>query len=185
MAAAPPLLPATDALLASAAAATLVYPGDALDEHVAANTAGGEVLKGHGVGMVDDKLVSTTMGVLEIVNKLVSVRPLRARYNPQVGDVVVGRIASIVGRRWTVDVGARRTASLQLSAVSLPDGARRRRTRDDQNAMRALFAEGDLICAEVQASHRDGGVALHARGTRYGRLAGGAATYVHPRRSSG
>ena len=170
--------------------AHLVYPGDALD-HLIAHAAS-SCLKGHGVAAVRSKaagendnatsesLVATTLGVLEVVNRLVSVRPLHARYSPQVGDVVVGRVMAISGRRWQIDIGARRDASMQLSAVTLPDGERRRRTRDDQNAMRAAFAEGDLVCCEVQAAHRDGGVALHARGTRYGKLAGGATVYVHP-----
>ena len=172
--------------------AHLVYPGDALDHLIAHNNAASSCLKGHGVAAVrsnaagendnatSESLVATTLGVLEVVNRLVSVRPLHARYSPQVGDVVVGRVMAISGRRWQIDIGARRDASMQLSAVTLPDGERRRRTRDDQNAMRAAFAEGDLVCCEVQAAHRDGGVALHARGTRYGKLAGGATVYVHP-----
>lgn len=40
-------------------------------------------------------LVAAVPGVVERVNKLVSVRPLRARYGGDIGDVVVGRITEV------------------------------------------------------------------------------------------
>lgn len=40
-------------------------------------------------------LVAAVPGVVERVNKLVSVRPLRARYAGDIGDVVVGRITEV------------------------------------------------------------------------------------------
>lgn len=36
--------------------------------------------RGHGTQLVDGKLLATVCGVIERVNKLVSVRPLRARF---------------------------------------------------------------------------------------------------------
>lgn len=38
------------------------------------------VLRGHGTQPVNEELLATVCGVVERVNKLVSVRPLRARY---------------------------------------------------------------------------------------------------------
>jgi exosome complex RNA-binding protein Rrp4 len=32
------------------------------------------------------------MGTVEITNKLIIVNPLRSKYSPQVGDIVVGRV---------------------------------------------------------------------------------------------
>ena len=34
-------------------------------------------------------------GTIERVNKLVSVRAIRTRYNPEVGDLIVGRITEV------------------------------------------------------------------------------------------
>ena len=42
-----------------------------------------------------DALVASTAGVVDTVNKLIVVRPLRSRYNAEVGDVVVGRITEV------------------------------------------------------------------------------------------
>lgn len=42
-----------------------------------------------------ERLVATACGVVERVNKLVSVRTLRSRYGAEVGDVVVGRVTEV------------------------------------------------------------------------------------------
>lgn len=56
------------------------------------------------------------------MNKLICVRPLRSRYVPEIGDVVVGRITEVGQRRWKVDVHTRLDAVLLLSSVNLPGG---------------------------------------------------------------
>ena len=84
-------------------------------------------LKGHGTQVSDGFLRSTVSGVIERVNKLVSVKALKAKYNPETGDVVIGRIIMIAQKRWRVDINSRQDAVLQLSSVNLPSGQQRRR----------------------------------------------------------
>ena len=79
--------------------------------------------RGHGTLLVDGELISAVCGVVQRVNKLVSVAPLAGRYNAQLGDVVVGRVAEIVAQRWKLDICAQQDAVLQLSAVNLPGSA--------------------------------------------------------------
>lgn len=55
------------------------------------------LLRGHGTYVQDDKVISSVTGRVERVNKLVSVRPLRSRFVPEVGDLVVGRITEVSG----------------------------------------------------------------------------------------
>lgn len=100
-------------------------------------------------------------------------RPLRARYTPEIGDLVVGRIAEVQARRWRVDVAAAQLAVLQISAVNLPGGILRKRTETDELQIRSFFAEGDLVVAEVQQLHQDGAASLHTRSLRYGKLRNG------------
>lgn len=100
-------------------------------------------------------------------------RPLRARYTPEVGDLVVGRIVEVQSKRWRVDVGGTQLAGLPLSAINLPGGIQRRRTETDELAIRSFFAEGDLLVAEVQQIYPDGGAVLHTRSLRYGKLRNG------------
>jgi len=42
------------------------------------------------------------------------------------GDVLVGRIGEVAGKRWKVDINARQSAVLMLSAVNLPGDALRK-----------------------------------------------------------
>lgn len=153
-------------------------------EHVGVVVPGGAInaetgyVRGHGTRIDAAGLRSTLAGVVERVNKLVAVRALRARYVPEVGDVVVGRVTGVRPRRWGVDIGAMSEAALLLSAVTLPGGLQRRRTHEDELNMRRFFEEGDLVSAEVQELWHDGAAALHTRSLRYGRLSGGALVVV-------
>ncbi len=54
-------------------------------------------LKGHGTYVDDGCMYASVAGVVERVNKLISVRPLNSRYVGEVGDVVIGRITELRG----------------------------------------------------------------------------------------
>lgn len=151
----------------------IVTPGEVI-------TTNPQWMRGHGTytsaqGDDDDStaIVSSLAGVISRTNKLLSVRPLRARYTPEVGDLVVGRIVEVQSKRWRVDVGSVQLAGLPLSAINLPGGIQRRRTETDELAIRSFFAEGDLLVAEVQQLYADGGAVLHTRSLRYGKLRNG------------
>ena len=72
--------------------------------------------------MEEDALTASVAGVVERVNKLISVRPLKNRYNGEVGDVIVGRITEVQQKRWKVDTNSRLDSVLLLSSVNLPGG---------------------------------------------------------------
>lgn len=50
---------------------------------------------GHGTFIDQETVISSVAGTIERVNKLVSVRAIRTRYNAEVGDLVVGRITEV------------------------------------------------------------------------------------------
>ena len=50
---------------------------------------------GHGTFSEAGTLVANAAGLVERVNRLVSVRPVNSRYIGEVGDVVVGRIVEV------------------------------------------------------------------------------------------
>ncbi|KAL7623262.1 Exosome complex component rrp4 [Parahypoxylon ruwenzoriense] len=147
---------------------SIVTPGEIITEDP-------QWMRGHGTYTTTDPpaIVSSVAGTIAKTNKLLSVRPLRARYTPEIGDLVVGRIVEVQARRWRVDVGAALLAGLPLSAVNLPGGIQRRRTETDELQIRTFFSEGDLLVAEVQQLHQDGGAVLHTRSLRYGKLRNG------------
>ena len=125
---------------------------------------------GHGTLMRGTTLVATVSGFIERVNKLVSVRPLNARYSGEIGDVVIGRVLEVADKRWRLDLNSRQNANLMLSSVNLPGGVQRRRTDADSLQMRSLYCEDDLVSAEVQQLMSDGAISLHTRSLKYGKV---------------
>ena len=125
-------------------------------------------------------LISSVAGVVMRVNKLISVAPMKSRYTGDIGDIVVGRVVEVGNKRWKVDIRGRQSATLQLGSINLPGGALRRRTLQDRLQMRALFAENDLVSAEVASFYQDGGMAIHTRSMRYGKLENGQLVSVPP-----
>ena len=61
------------------------------------------------------------------VNKLISVTPLKTRYNWEIGNVVVGRVVEVLQKRWKGDIKSRLDSVLLLSSVNLPGGEPRKR----------------------------------------------------------
>ncbi len=55
--------------------------------------------RGHGTQVIDDRLQATVCGVVNRVNKLVTVRPLHRRYAAEIGDVVVGRVTEVMNQK--------------------------------------------------------------------------------------
>ncbi|XP_030063684.1 exosome complex component RRP4 [Microcaecilia unicolor] len=151
----------------------LVAPGDTI-------TTDTGFMRGHGTYMEDEKLLASVAGTVERVNKLICVRALKTRYNGEVGDIVVGRITEVQQRRWKVETNSRLDSVLLLSSVNLPGGELRRRSVEDELAMRDYLQEGDLISAEVQAVFSDGALSLHTRSLKYGKLGQGVLVQVSP-----
>ena len=68
--------------------AHLVTPGDLI-------TTDTGFMRGHGTYLEGERLQSSVAGVVERVNKLIRVEPLKTRYNGEVGDVIVGRVTEL------------------------------------------------------------------------------------------
>ncbi|KAF2824593.1 hypothetical protein CC86DRAFT_371172 [Ophiobolus disseminans] len=147
---------------------SIVTPG----EHI---TSDPQWMRGHGtyVPSGETTIISTVAGHMHKTNKLLSVQPLRARYQPEIGDLVVGRIVSVQAKKWSVDIAAPMLANLPLSSINLPGGILRRRTAVDELNIRTFFSEGDLLVAEVQSLHQDNTASLHTRSLKYGKLRNG------------
>ncbi|CAH0382133.1 unnamed protein product [Bemisia tabaci] len=140
-------------------------------------------MRGHGTYGEDDSIKASVAGIVDRVNKLVVIKPLKSRYNGEIGDVVVGRITEVQQKRWKVDTNARLDATLFLYSVNLPGGELRRRSVEDEQMMRKYLTEGDLISAEVQNINSDGSLSLHTRSLKnikYGKLGQGMLIKVFP-----
>lgn len=130
-------------------------------------------MKGHGVYFLDNMTYSAVAGNISRVNRLLSVTPLRGRYEPETGDHVIGRITEVGQKRWKVNIGAKQDAVLMLGSVNLPGGILRRKSESDELQMRNFLKEGDLLNAEVQTIFNNGMASLHTRSLKYGKLRNG------------
>ena len=168
------------AMTAHQADTDLVTPGELITDDP-------QWMRGHGtyIPPATTSITSSVAGTVTKTNKLLSVRPIRARYTPEVGDLVVGRIVEVQAKRWRVDVGSTQLAALPLSAINLPGGILRKRTETDELQIRTFFAEGDLLVAEVQQLFGDGGAVLHTRSLKYGKLRNGVFVAVTGRGGGG
>ncbi|XP_065342438.1 exosome complex component RRP4 [Cloeon dipterum] len=137
-------------------------------------------MRGHGTYTEGEDLKASVAGVKEQVNKLISIKPLKSRYNGEIGDVVVGRVVEVQQKRWKIDTNARLESVLLLSSVNLPGGELRRRSSEDEKMMRKYLQEGDLISAEVMNVYQDGALSLHTRSLKYGKLSQGVLVKVFP-----
>lgn len=153
----------------------LFIPGDIV-------TQDSSFMRGHGTYVANSSLVSCMAGVVEPVNRLVSVKSPRSRYMGEIGDVVIGRIleVQVQQKKWKVQTGHKLNSTLLMSSINLPGGELRRKTEEDERMMRSYFVEGDLISAEVQSILSDGSLSLHTRNLRYGKLGQGILTIVPP-----
>ena len=146
----------------------IITPGQTVTDDV-------QWMRGHGTFAETESTAirSTLAGTLQKTNKLLSIVPLRARYTPEIGDLVIGRIVEVQSRRWKVDVAAPLLANLLLSSINLPGGILRKRTSVDELNIRSFFGEGELLVAEVQSLFQDGSASLHTRSLKYGKLRNG------------
>lgn len=168
----------------------LVVPGQVIASTSEANEGEESFLRGHGTYLErvegkhgpEQRLVASVVGVVQRVNKLITVLPTASTlYTGHVGDLVVGRITSVGASRWRVSLtGHGRDAQLPLTGVHLPGGVQRIRTAQDQRDMRQFFIEGDLVSAEVHNVQQDSTLVLHTRSTRYGKLENGCLVTVPP-----
>ncbi|XP_053700046.1 exosome complex component RRP4 isoform X2 [Synchiropus splendidus] len=129
----------------------LVVPGDVI-------TTDTGFMRGHGTYVEDEKLTASVAGEVQRVDKLICVRPLKTRFNGEVGDVVVGRITEVQQKRWKVETNSRLDSVLLLSSVNLPGGE----------------------LAEVQSVFSDGALSLHTRSLKYGKLGQGVLVQLSP-----
>ncbi|KAG7588446.1 K Homology domain type 1 superfamily [Arabidopsis suecica] len=136
------------------------------------------LLKGHGTSEVDGELLATVCGVVTHVDKLVYIRTLRARYKPEVKDIVVGRVIEVSQSCWRVELNSTKDGILKLS--SMDNDVQRRKTYVDELNMRSIIVEDDVVCAEVGCIHRDGTLELRAPSYKYGKLDKGQLLMVDP-----
>ena len=93
-------------------------------------------------------IVSTAVGVSEIVDDAVRVIPLTGKYMPRIDDMVVGKVTSHTSLAWELDINSCYVGFLPASDVFGRDFS----ARSDELASR--LKKGDLVAARIANSDR-------------------------------
>lgn len=76
-----------------------------------------ELKPGSGTFVEDGKIYAERLGILNIKDSIASVTPLRGKYEPRIGDVVVGIVIEVGASVWTVDINSIYPAFLHVNEV--------------------------------------------------------------------
>lgn len=133
-----------------------------------------DCISGAGTYTQDGIIYSSLAGMLLRIGRVLWVKPLKKKYAPTTGDIVVGRVISVEHNKWKIDINSYQHANLSLNSINLPHQQQRRRTDEDKSIMRDYFKENDIISAEVQSlnSHNKS-IELQTRNPKYGKLNNG------------
>lgn len=162
----------------------LVFPGDVISTEKGFMHGQGTYQEGKtGTGGPEpsENITASVIGKVDKTSKVIMVRPIKCRYTGEIGDIVVGRVAEITVKRWKIDINSLFYATLHLNSINLPSGVQRRKTYEDEQSMREIFREKDMIVAEVHSVNQDGSVNLQTRNLRYGKLEQGFLVKVNPK----
>ncbi|HHF59294.1 MAG TPA: RNA-binding protein [Thermoplasmatales archaeon] len=72
---------------------------------------------GVGTFVEDGKIYAERLGILNIKDNVITVTPLRGKYEPKAGDVVVGIVIEVGAAVWMVDINAIYPAFLHINEV--------------------------------------------------------------------
>jgi len=112
-----------------------VLPGDVI--------VTGDYRPEQNVTLDGDRLVSTTIGFSEINDDLVTVYPLTGFYNPNIDDLVIGKIISHNALSWEVDINSYYSGILLASDIFGKDYSP---SKDD---LSLKLDVGDIVLARI------------------------------------
>lgn len=114
----------------------IVIPGEIL-------ATGMDFLPSTGTFREGENIVSNRLGIISVSNRVIKTIALNGVYMPEIGDVVIGKVADIGFSGWSVDIGAPTT-------VNLPVGdAVRERVELLKSDISRYFDYGDFLVTKI------------------------------------
>jgi exosome complex component RRP4 len=140
----------------------LVVPGEVLAEE--------GYYSGRGTFNDDGKIFSSLLGLVSLRSKKISVIPLKSKYLPKRGDVVIGKITDVRFSMWEVDINSPYTGILPASEVF------GREKRD----LKKAFNLGENLFVRVIDVDEVKKVKLGLKGRGLGKFKGGILATISP-----
>lgn len=144
----------------------LVVPGQVVAE--------GDYSIETGIYKQGKQFISEYVGTFFKNGKKISVRPLKGKYYPKVGDIVIGLVEDVFLTSFTVNIGG------PYPAVLLVSNATNSQFDPIKDDARKIFKAGDAIRAEILSFDRTKDPQLAANKEGLGKLVGGRIIDVNP-----
>jgi exosome complex component RRP4 len=140
----------------------LVVPGQILAEE--------DYYSGRGTFKDGDSVFSSLMGLVSLRNKKISVIPLKSKYVPKKGDVVIGEIDDVRFSMWGVDINSPYSGILPASEVF----------GREKKELSKVFNIGDVLFLRVVDVDEVKKVKLGLKGRGMGKFRGGILVDITP-----
>lgn len=144
----------------------IVVPGELLAE--------GKYEHAEGIYIVGKRYYSKVLGLVDIDKKRIRVIPLKGKYVPKVGDVVIGKVVDVGLTNWTIDINSPYSGILQVSEVfSKP-------TSISRSSLSKILDIGDIVIAKVIAFDFSRDPMLTIKESKLGRVRRGTLIEIDP-----
>ncbi len=140
----------------------LVIPGEVLAED--------DFYSGRGTFQEGNMVVSKLMGLVSLRNKKISVIPLKSKYIPKKGDVVIGKITEVKFSMWDVDINSPYSGILSASEVF----------GRDKKELKRVFDVGDALFLRIIDVDDVKKAKLGLKGRGMGKFHGGIIVDISP-----
>lgn len=112
----------------------IVVPGETL-------AVGMDYLPSNCTFREDDKICASQIGIVIVDGRVIRVVPLKGKYSPKQGDVIIGRILDMTFNNWYIDIGTAANAVLSVREATefVERGA----------DLSHYYSFGDLIVASI------------------------------------
>lgn len=148
---------------------SIVVPGDLVSDKPKVKVEGA-------VYKVDTQFRSKVLGVVlsDEEGRALRVIPLKGKYIPAEGDIVIGKIVEVGFTSWTVDINSPYVAVLPVSEVSSKP------VTIPRAGLSKILDEGDLILAKVISFDRSKDPVLTIKESRLGKIERGIVVEISP-----
>ena len=140
----------------------LVVPGELFAED--------DYYPGRGTFEDDGKICSKLLGLVSLRNKKISVIPLKSKYLPKKGDVVIGKIDDVRFSMWGVDINSPYSGILPASEVF----------GREKKELSRVFDIGDVLFLRIVDVDEVKKVKLGLKGRGMGKFKGGVIVDIAP-----
>jgi len=144
----------------------IVVPGDILAEGMDFLPSGNAIRE-------DNKIISTSLGLINVKGHVIKVIPLSGRYVPKQRDAVIGKVTDVSKYGWNVEIKSPFEAELNV----LDAFARR---VDKRVPLTKMIDVGEYVFAEIYDVSKQGYVKLSMKNRPYQKLSGGITIEVSP-----